>query len=378
MTPTIIIGAGPAGLAVAGQLRGHDVPFEIIDRADRVASAWHRHYARLHLHTARRYSSLPGHPFPPDTPRWVPRADVVAYFTAYADAHALRPRFGETVTALAPAATGWTVTTDAATHTTPTVVVATGHNHTPNRPDFPGVDTFAGPVIHSRDYHDGAPYAGQRVLVVGCGNSGAEIAIDLFEHGARPTLVVRGPVHVVSRELFGRPSQYSTVLLDRLPRRVQRALHGLVARYVLPDLSALGLHRPRQSVYDHYHQTGRIPLIDVGTVDLIRQGHIAVAPGVTRVEPDAVHFADDTRRPFDAIVLATGYRNALARLFEAPDRYLDARGRPRAHGEALPDAPGLYFVGFKNPLTGALREIGIEAQRVAEHIARRHRERAGA
>lgn len=374
MTPAIIIGAGPAGLAVGGQLRGHSVPFEIIDREDRVASAWHRHYDRLHLHTARRYSSLPGRPFPPGTPDWVPRADVVAYLTAYAEEHALRPRFGETVTALAPANAGWTVTTDAAAYTTPTVVVATGHNHTPNRPDFPGIDTFAGPVTHSRDYHDGAPYAGARVLVVGCGNSGAEIAIDLFEHGAHPTLVVRGPVHVVSRELFGRPSQYSTVLLDRLPRGVQRVLHGLVARYVLPDHSALGLHRPAQSVYDHYHQTGRIPLIDVGTVDLIRQGHIAVAPGVTRVEPDAVRFADDTRRPFDAIVLATGYHSALSRLFETPDRYLDARGRPRVHGEAVPDAPGLYFVGFKNPLTGALREIGIEARRVTADIARRHLE----
>lgn len=375
-TAALIIGAGPAGLAVGAQLRGHGVPFEIIDREDRVASAWHRHYERLRLHTARRYSSLPGLPFPPETPQWVPRADVVRYFTAYADHHDIAPRFGEAATAIRPTPDGWAVHTDATTWQTLTVIVATGHNHTPNRPDFPGVDTFAGPVVHSRDYRTGKPYAGQRVLVVGCGNSGAEIAIDLWEQGARPTLVVRGPVHVVSRSLFGRPSQHSSVLLDKLPRGVQRAVHRLVARYVLPDLSALGLHRPAQSVYDHYQQTGRIPLIDIGTVGLIRQGHITVAPGVRRVEPETVHFADGSHAAFDAIVLATGYHSALAALFDPPDRYLDPRGRPRVFGEPVPDAPGLYFVGFKNPLTGALREIGIEAARVAAHVARQHHEAA--
>lgn len=370
-TDTLIIGAGPAGLAVGGCLRRAGVAFEMIEREDRAASAWHRHYDRLRLHTARRYSALPHHAFPPDTPAWVPRLDFVRYLTDYAETFALRPRFGETVTAIEATAQGWRVITDATRHEARRVVVATGFNRVPHAPAFAGIDAFRGEVMHTRDYRNGARWRDRRVLVVGCGNSGVEIAIDLWEHGARPTLVVRGPVHVVDREIFGLPAQYSTVLLSRLPHAVQRVIHRLMQRFVLPDLAPLGFTRPTESVLDHFERTGRVPLIDVGTIEQVRAGHIAVVPGIERVEAAAVVFADGERRPFDAIVLATGYRTGLADLFARPfaDAIFDDRGRPRWHGRAVPGAPGLYFVGFRNPLTGALREMGIEARRVAAEIA---------
>ncbi|MEZ4432642.1 MAG: NAD(P)/FAD-dependent oxidoreductase [bacterium] len=364
---TLIIGAGPAGLAVGACLRRAGVPFEIVDRADRVGSAWHRHYARLRLHTARRFSALPHRPFPPGTPAWVPRLDFVRYLTDYAEAFELHPRFGVTVTGLARAGDGWRVETDGEPIAARRVVVATGFNRIPHRPPIAGLDDFAGEVLHTRDYHDGAPWRGRDVLVVGCGNSGAEIAIDLFEHGARPAMVVRGPVHVVDRELCGQPAQNLTVALSKLPYAVQRAIHGLMRRFVLPDLAPLGFTRPAESVLDHFERTGRVPLIDIGTVAHVRAGHIAVVPGIERVERDAVRFVDGRRRPVDAIVLATGYRTGLADLFGGADLF-DDRGRPRWHGRAVPGWPGLWFVGFRNPLTGALREMGMEARRVAAEI----------
>ena len=223
--------------------------------------------------------------------------------------------------------------------------------------------------MHSSAYQDGAPYAGQDVLVVGAGNSGAEIAIDLWEHGARVSLCVRGPVHVAPRDAFGMPAQLVGIAYSKLPVSVADALARRLLRLAVPDLAPYGLERPEKGPVKMLVEDGRVPLIDVGTLALIRQGHIRVVPGIEGFGEREVHFVDGKQLPIDAVVLATGYRARLDRFLEDADTLTGARGYPRWHGVAGP-VPGLYFCGFANPVSGALRESGIEARRIARSIAR--------
>lgn len=369
----VIIGAGPAGLAVAACLTRAGVPFTLVDRATDVASAWRTHYARLHLHTAKRYSQLPHHPMPAAYPTYPSRAQVVAYLEDYAAHFGLRPRLGLRVTSAAYRDGRWRLTTEPGPAGQPLsarrLVIATGYNRAPFTPAFPGDATFPGERVHSARYGDGARFAGRDVLVIGVGNSGAEIAIDLWEHGARPTLAVRSPIHVVPRDLLGRPVQQTAILLRRLPARLVDRLTLPLARAAIGDLSPWGIHRPDVGPREQIERHGRVPLIDVGTVALIKQGAIGVAPGVARFDADAVTFSDGSTRRFDAIVYATGYRAALADYLEAARAVTDARGYPTTHGREAA-IPGLYFCGFRNPPTGALREIALEAERIAADIAR--------
>lgn len=370
---TLVVGAGPSGLAVAACLGEAGVDYAIVDRAAAVGAAWRTHYRRLHLHTARSSSSLPRWPMPRSWPTYPSRAQVVEYLDGYARHFGLAPRLGATVTRARREGGAWRV--DVAPgpgYRARHLVVATGYNGVPRRPDIPGLDAFPGEVVHSAAYGDGARFSGREVLVVGVGNSGAEIAIDLHEHGARPSLVVRSPVHVVPRDVLGLPAQRTAIALARLPPRVQDRLTAPLIRLVMGDLSRFGFERPARGPVELLTATGRVPLIDVGTVRLVKEGKIRVTKGVERVDGDVVRFVDGARARFDAIVLATGYRAALERFLDGAERVVDARGYPTVHG-AEAQLPGLFFCGFRNPPTGALRESALEAERVAAAIAGRPR-----
>ena len=190
----MIVGAGPAGLAVAGRLRQAGLEFAVIEKSDRVGDAWHRHYDRLHLHTVKQLSHLPGLDFPEHYPRYVPRKELADYYTRYADVFSIEPMFGEEAEEILPAGDRWLTRTQHGLEiSSDHVVVATGLNRVPQTPNDEGKDGFAGRWIHARDYREPGPFAGQGVLVVGMGNTGAEIALDLSEAGVDSTISVRGP-----------------------------------------------------------------------------------------------------------------------------------------------------------------------------------------
>jgi indole-3-pyruvate monooxygenase len=372
-TDTLIVGAGPAGLAMGAALRrsGRDVPFAIIDRADTVASAWRSHYDRLHLHTARDYSSLPYLPFPSEYPQYVPRLKVVEYLDAYAKAFDLAPRLGEEVVSIRRQNSGFETRTRKDTvYRSQRAVLATGYNRAPVRPRWPGDDAFRGPIVHSSQYKSGAAYRGKRVLVVGIGNTGGEIAIDLHEHGAEPSISVRSPVVVVPRDFLGQPVQRTAILMEYLPIGMRNWIGRAVSRLAFGDLEPIGFGRPTIGPSDLIAR-GRIPLIDVGTIDLVRRGLVKIVPDVERFTEAAVRFRDGREVPFDAVILATGYRPALEDFLElnsARDRVIDERGYPR--GISAGDAcPGLFFLGFVNPATGFLRQIALDSVRIAGEIA---------
>jgi cation diffusion facilitator CzcD-associated flavoprotein CzcO len=203
-TDVLVIGAGPAGLAIAGCLVQRGLRPLVIERAGGVAASWRSHYERLHLHTVKALSALPGRPFPDHYPRYVPRQALVDYLVAYAEQHAIAPLFGEAARAITPVAGEWrTVTDSGRTLVSRAVVLATGANCVPRTPLFDSQAMFSGRIVHSHAYRNAAPFAGQNVLVVGMGNTGAEIALDLTEQGVRAALSVRSPLNIVHRDVLG-------------------------------------------------------------------------------------------------------------------------------------------------------------------------------
>jgi cation diffusion facilitator CzcD-associated flavoprotein CzcO len=365
----LVIGAGPAGLAVAATLIGKGRRPIVIEKGETVGASWRAHYARLHLHTVKTLSALPGLPFPNEQPRYVPRQGVVDYLSAYAAHAGIEPLFGEEAIAVVRDGGAWRTTTRSAkTFRSSVVVVTTGANQHPNVPRIEGEREFAGRILHSRDYREAAPFAGQRVLVVGMGNTGAEIALDLAEHGVATTLSVRSPVNIVLRDVLGRPTQETSLLLSRLPRRVGDALASFFARVSVGDIERLGLRRSSMSPLRELRELGRTPVIDVGTLARIRAGEIVVRPGIRRLHASTVEFVDGTTAPTDAIVLATGYRAGIDALFPGLEVPVDDHGLP-THVVGQGPLAGVYFVGFDTRQPGGLlRTIAMQAVAVGERI----------
>ncbi|MFK4119210.1 flavin-containing monooxygenase [Streptomyces longwoodensis] len=371
--PVYVIGGGPGGLAAAHALRAQGVRAVVLEKSDRVGASWRGHYDRLHLHTTRRLSALPGLAMPRRFGRWVSRDDVVRYLEKYAEHHELEIVTGVEVSRVerSPDGTGWLLhATGGRRLTGAAVVVATGFNHTPRVPDWPGRDTYTGEFLHASAYRDGAPYAGRDVLVVGVGNTGAEIAVDLVESGAeRVRLAVRTAPHIVRRSTAGWAAQYTGVLVRRLPVALVDRLARPMARLSVPDLSAHGLPRPGTGLYSRVTE-GAIPVQDVGLIDAVRTGRVEVVGAVEGFEDGEVLLADGGRISPDTVIAATGYVRALEGLVGHLG-VLDGRGRPVVHGARTPSgAPGLYFTGFTNPISGMLRELAIDAQRIAKAVAR--------
>ncbi|MFF4834759.1 flavin-containing monooxygenase [Streptomyces sp. NPDC001315] len=370
--PVYVVGGGPGGLAVAYALRAQGIRAVVLEKSDRVGASWRRHYDRLHLHTTRRLSALPGLPMPRRFGRWVSRDNVVRYLEKYAEHHELEIVTGVEVSRIerSPDGTGWLLhATGGRELTGAAVVVATGYNHTPRVPDWPGRDTYTGELRHAGEYRNAKPYAGRDVLVVGVGNTGAEIAVDLVEGGAsRVRLSVRTAPHIVRRSTAGWAAQYTGVLVRRLPVGLVDRLAKPMARLSVPDLSAHGLPRPDTGLYSRV-TAGAIPVQDVGLIDAVRKGQVEIVAAVDGFEDGKVALADGSRISPDAVVAATGYVRALEDLVGHLD-VLDARGKPVVHGARAPrNAPGLYFTGFTNPISGMLRELSIDAEKIAKAVA---------
>ncbi|MFJ5519727.1 flavin-containing monooxygenase [Streptomyces griseoluteus] len=374
--PVYVVGAGPGGLAVAYALRARGVRAVVLEKSDRVGASWRRHYDRLRLHTTRRLSALPGLAIPRRFGRWVARDDVVRYLEKYAEHHELEIVTGVEVFRVEKAAdgAGWLLHASGGRELTgAAVVVATGHNHTPRLPEWPGAEGYEGELLHASSYRNAKPYEGRDVLVVGVGNTGAEIAVDLVAGGAsRVRLAVRTAPHIVRRSTAGWAAQYTGIVVRRLPVRLVDRLARPMARLSTPDLSEHGLPRPEAGLYSRVRQ-GAIPVQDVGLIDAVRTGKVEIVAAVEGFEDGKVALADGTRIAPDAVIAATGYSRGLDSLVGHLG-VLDERGRPTVHGARTPkDAPGLYFTGFTNPISGMFRELAIDAEKIAKSLARRLR-----
>jgi putative flavoprotein involved in K+ transport len=363
-----IVGAGSAGLATAVLLRRSGLSAVLLEAGPEPGAAWRGRYDRLRLHTPRLLSGLPGMRIPRRYGRWVARDDLLAYLRDYVETQGLDVRTSTRVERIDRGDDGWRLETADGAVDAETVIVATGYNGAPFVPDWPGKDAFAGELVHSSAYRSPTPYRGRDVLVVGAGNSGAEIAHDVADGGARSAkLSVRTPPQIVRRATAGIPAQLIGMAIKRMPPEWVDPITKTQRRISIPDLSAQGLPRPDQGVRSAFIATGTTPVLDVGIVGAIRSGRVKVVAAVDAFDGAEVVLADGTRERPDAVIAATGFRAGLEPLVGHLD-VLGPRGLPvKTDGE--PALPGLWFVGFVPTLGGQLREGSLAAERVARAVA---------
>lgn len=357
----VVVGAGSAGLATAALLQQEGLRPLVLEAGPEPGAAWRERYDRLHLHTPRLLSGLPGLRIPRRYGRWVARDDLIEYFRDYTAVHDIDVRLNCKVERLEPS---WTLRTSDGPMHADHVVVATGYNGAPFVPEWPGRDSFTGELLHSSRYRSPAPYRGKDVLVVGAGNSGAEIAHDVADGGAaRSRLSVRTPPQIVRRATLGIPAQLLGMAFRKLPQHWIDPFTLWQRKVAIPDLSAQGLPRPPHGVLTSFVTTGTTPILDVGIVKAVKSGRVEVVAAVEGFDGDDVLLADGSRIAPDVVIAATGFRAGLDGL-AGHLGVLGPRGLP-AKTDGEPVLPGLWFVGFTPTLGGQLREGSIAARKVA-------------
>jgi cation diffusion facilitator CzcD-associated flavoprotein CzcO len=363
-----IVGAGPAGVAVALSLRDRGLCPLLIDRADEVASSWRARYDRLKLNTGRPFSHLPNRPYPKGTAMFPTRDDVVAHLERHAREGGIELRLGTEVTRIDRQGTGWRLVTSTGDIDARQVVVANGNQHTPRIPEWPG--EFTGEVVHSSAYRNPGPYQAKSVLVVGSGSSGMEIAHDLATGGAAKVwLAVRTPPNIMLRSLpGGLPGDLVSLPLYRLPVRIADAIGRAARRKNLGDLSEFGLPIPEEGVFSRVKRLDQVPsLVDMDVIDAIRDGSIEVVSPIESFDGDKVVLVDGSRLDAHAVVLATGYRRDLDSLVGHLG-VLGASGKPVVVDER-PAAPGLRFLGYSTR-PSLIGYMAKQSKPMARRIAR--------
>jgi cation diffusion facilitator CzcD-associated flavoprotein CzcO len=362
----IVVGAGPAGLAAAAALRRARIPAVVLEQADTVGASWRDRYDRLRLNSARWFSTLPSVPYPRGTGVFPSRDEVVRYLVDYAERQALDVRLGVRVEGIEREGERWRVRTSTGEMDADHVIVAGGYDHRPFIPAWPGLEDFEGALLHAADYRSAARFHDDDVLVVGPGCSGAEIAYDLAEGGARRVrLAVRTPPNIILRSPIGAPLASAMM---RLPTRWADVVMRFVRRRTIGDLTEFGLPVPEEGVFSRLRRLHVTPtIVDAAVIEAIRKRRIEIVAAVAALDADGVQLADGTRIEPDAVVAATGYGTGLEPVVGHLG-VLDERGVPRiVDGEA---APGLRFLGYiARP--APLGHFGEEAERAAKAIARR-------
>jgi indole-3-pyruvate monooxygenase len=370
-TETLIVGASISGLASAAALKKRGTNYIILEKEAQIAMPWRNHYDRLHLHTDKHSSRLPYKKFGAGVPLYPSRQQVVDYVDDYQRTFAIQPIFNTGVKSIIRDGGHWIAETNNGAFRSKYVIIATGPYGRPKPIYFRGIETFPGKILHSYGYKTGRHFKGQRVLVVGFGNSACEIAIDLHEQGAMPAMAVRSPVNVVPRDLFGIPIIRISLMLARLPTTVADTIQKAVTRLVFGDLSKIGLRQMQTGVFSQIQNDAKIPLLDVGTIRLIREGHIGVYPGIECIRGAEVTFSDGRKNEFDAIVAAIGYERTYADFLPALDAERVSDLKLSVDHQKYFGRDGLYFCGFWIGPTGEFREIRLDAQKIAADIFKR-------
>ncbi|CAN6329199.1 unnamed protein product [Urochloa humidicola] len=367
----LIVGAGPAGLATAACLDQRSIPYLIVEREDCSASLWrHRAYDRVKLHLAKEFCTLPHMLYPNGTPTYVPKKEFIEYLDAYAEHFGIKPRYCISVDSAEydEGAHRWVVAThdmDAGTEihfVAKFLIVATGENAMGVVPKILGIESFLGEIVHSSTYRSGGVYAGKRVLVVGSGNSGMEIAYDLAGHGAHTSIVVRSPVHIMTKGLI----RLGMTLVQHVPVTIADFLIVTIANLTFGDLSRHGIVRPKTGPLILKAKTGRSSVIDVGTIGIIKKGIIKVFREISNIIGSKVEFEGGKERYFDAIVFATGYKTTVNLWLKDENGMMNGEGLPKkGYPNHWKGENGLYCTGFASR---GLAGIFMDAMNIADDI----------
>jgi dimethylaniline monooxygenase (N-oxide forming) len=363
-----VIGDGSSGLAVLKALREQGVAAVCFERGSDVGGLWRYEndnglsgaYASLRTNASRLRMQYPSFPMPASYGDYPHHSEMAAYLDAYVDAFDLRPliRFGTTVERLEPdVAETWWITLDGGSRRGyRAVVVATGRFWSPRLPTYPG--SFDGTVSHSHDYRTPDRFAGRRVLVVGAGNSAAEIAVEVSAVAERTLMSMRGGAHVLPRWIGRTPFDAGDVEpFNRMPWRLLNLIYGrrvARARGPVPASWPLPAHRLLEG----------IPIISSDVLPAVRRGDIIVKPAIDRLSGDGVRFVEGSEEQVDDIIYATGYRVSLPFLSSSVVS-ADGRKFPMYRRIAAIEVDGLYFAGFVDAPGGLLPIVETQGQWIA-------------
>ncbi|KAL8253041.1 hypothetical protein R6Q59_036734 [Mikania micrantha] len=373
----VIVGAGPSGLAVSACLREQGIPFVVVERADCIASLWqNRTYDRLKLHLPKKFCQLPKLPFPDEYPEYPSKKQFITYLENYASKFDIKPQFNECVQSAKydEKCNIWRVRTlstagsirSETEYMCQMLVVATGENAEGIMPEIEGLREFSGEVIHAKDYKSGEKYTGKKVLVVGSGNSGMELSLDLSNHKAKPSMVVRSSVHVLPREIFGKSTfDLAFMMMKWLPLWLVDNIMLIFAWIVLGNTQKYGIKRPSLGPLQLKNNHGKTPVLDIGAFKRIRSGDIKVVTGIRRFHQTSVELVNGDILELDAVVLATGYCSNVPYWLQESELF-DQNGFPKKQfSNGWKGKDGLYAAGFTRR---GLAGVSADAMKIAKDI----------
>lgn len=368
----IVCGAGAAGLASAATLRRIGLHVTVLERTDEVGASWRSRYDDLRLNTTGWMSTLPGYratrrrygEFPT-------RDDWIRYLEDYAAHHRIDVRFDTEARRLDKVEGGWEVDTTQGLMSARVVVIATGHDHDADLPDWPGRASYTGELIHSAVYRNPAPYRGRDVLIVGPNTTGSEVANLLAKDGAgRVRVACRNPPNLTARKYLGLSVNIPGAVLQHAPLGVADRVTWLTQFAMFGRLDAFGLPRSPLGAATTLARRQQAPVYDDGFVAELKAGRVEIVAAVVGFDGPDVLLADGTSIQPDAVIAATGYRRGLEPLVGHLG-VLDDRGTPLVSGGGqLPGAPGLFFNGYRAELSGQLRLMRFDARSIAAAVRR--------
>lgn len=373
---TLIIGAGPAGLASAYHLQRRGLPYRMVDRAGAPASTWAKLYPSLQLNTARFVSHLPGRRMPLRYKIYPMGWQLHEYLVDYARWGGFPIEFGVEVKRVAPDAGMWWAETSAWAERFTNVIIASGRFSSPYMPPIDGQETYTGRLLHASDYRSAAEFAGQRVVVVGSGPSGGDIAAELGETAAHPViLAVRSDMVIARMYPFGLPETAWRIALMALPKGIRTRIMDRIAYMGFPQMRQIAARYGVVFAPNRVDRAGSsAPVRGRALVDAMMAGRVRPSAGLARLRGLCAELMDGTSVAADAVILCTGYRPAIGYL-DFPYE-VDRDGWLRRISDKIDDSVteaagfvGLYQVGRYYRGLGPLRNIRAEAKDAAERIA---------
>ncbi len=377
-----VIGAGPAGLSVAYELTKAKLTPLVLERTLAVGDVWRNHYDGLRLNTGRFLSALPGSKFPRSTGAWPSRDAVVHLLETFPARGGFTVQTGIEIKKVSYDRNRdiWLITSsDGRQFESRAVVMAIGTCRIPVIPEWEGREAFPGEIIHSSKFKRAQDYAGKHVLVIGSGNSAAEIASRLTEYASSVAMSVRTPPYFLPKSIYGIPIVGLGIGLKHLPNNLVDMLLSFLQRRTIGDLTAYGLPFPTMPLTRQYAINNVVPILYGPFANDVRAGRIKIVGPIQKISGRMAHVlntvgtaqdSDNTVTTLepDVIVAGTGFRTGVPELVQIPG-IADEKGRPKISGDQeFEGAPRLYFIGQVNPLSGQLREIRIEAGKIARKI----------
>lgn len=370
MHGTLVIGAGAAGLPMARHLKASGLPFSVFETHTSVGGMWDYSradtpiYASTRLISSKKMSQYPDFPMAKSLPDYLSHQQAHEYLQRYAEHFELLSHidFGVQVEQIEPTDKGWIVSTsDGLERQFENVIVATGHLNKPHIPDR--FEAFSGDVLHSKSFDTPDRFAGKRVLIVGAGNSGCDIAVEISKVADAVFHSTRRGYYYIPRMLFGSPTDYTAELMIKfgLPAPLRRAIQLGLLRMVQPNPTDVGLPAPDHQILESH------PIINGRILDVIKSGGIIPRPDVQSIQGQTIMFTDGSSAEVDVLLCATGYEIDFPFVAQEHLNWVD--NRPNFYLYMFhPRYDSLFMQGLIQPDSGSWWMYDLQAQAITAYL----------